>query len=257
MNNSCIWDKIWSKTEDDEEFWWWVRRETDGIRGRKVISCIEKHSGNISGLKVIEVGAGTSVYSFILAKRGAIVTLIDYSEKALSFARKRFDSVGVPVSFICVDALNLKLNLLGKFDVAMSFGTIEHFRYPERFLMAKAHTDLVRAGGAWSLLASQIVCFSHEILKFYLQRKEKWHLGYEEAFMRQEPFQLGNRLGLKDIEVYGSDFICDMFRYFFIIQRTRLFQEIFRFRIKPVLIKDFSIPLDNLLGADLFLIGQK
>ena len=256
MNNSCIWDKIWTEAKD-EEFWWWVQHEIDGVRGNKIISYIQKRLGAINGLKTVEVGSGVGVYSFILAKHGAVVTLLDYSQKALLLARKYFESTGLSASFICMDALSLNPSLLSKFDVAMSFGTIEHFRYPERFLMAKAHTDLVRAGGVVIISVPNRLFFPHEILKFYLQKKGKWHLGYEGAFMRQELFQLGNRLGLKNIEVYGSAFICDMFRYFFIIQRTRLFQKIFRFRIKPVLIKDFSIPLDNLLGADLFLIGQK
>ena len=257
MNKSCYWDEIWAKTNDDEGFWWWARRETDGVRANKIFAYIKKHSDNLRRLKTIEVGAGSGVYSLNFAKRGAFVTLMDNSESAILLARKYFDSVGLSASFVLMDALNLKPDLLAKFDVAMSFGTVEHYRYPERFLMARAHTDLVKTGGIVIISVPNRLFLPHEILKFYLQRKGKWHLGYEGAFMRHELFRLGNRLGLKNVEVYGSSFISDIFRYFFIIQGTQLFQEIFRFRIKRVTIKDFSTPLDNLLGGDLFLMGQK
>ncbi len=255
--NSYIWDKIWTEAKDDEDFLWWVKHENEGVRGGKIISYIEKHLGSISGLKVIEVGSGAGVYSFIFAKRGAVVTLIDYSEKALAVARKHFDAAGLSASFICVDALNLDPNLLGKFDVAMSFGTVEHFLHPERFMIAKAHLNLVRPKGIVIISGPNRLFFPHEILKFYLERKGKWSLGYEGAFMRDELFGLSKSLGLKNIKIQGSAFVSDMYRYFLIFQRTRIFQKFFRFPIKHSLTKDFSSPWDNLLGADLFLMGCK
>lgn len=257
MNNSYIWDKVWAESKGDEDFLWWVKRENKGVRGRKITAYIEKHFGSISGLKVVEVGSGAGVMSFIFAKLGAVVTLIDYSEKALALARKHFDTAGLSASFVCVDALKLNPNLLGKFDVAVSFGTVEHFLYPGRFMMAKAHLNLVRPGGIVIISVPNRLFFPHEILKFYLQRKGKWHLGYEGAFMPDELSRLGKSLGLENIKVQGSAFVSDMYRYFLICQRTRSFQKIFRFRIKPGFTKDFSSPLDNLLGADLFLMGCK
>ncbi len=257
MSSPCIWDKIWTDTEDDEGFWWCVRHESEGLRGRRVISYIEKHLGNISGLRVIEVGSGGGVYSFILAKYGASVTLLDYSQKALSLAQKHLGFVGFPASFVCADALNLEPNLLEKFDVAMSFGTIEHFQYPKKFLIAKAHLDLLRPGGVVIISVPNRWFFLHEILKFYLQRRGKWQLGHERAFTRQELFRLGNRMGLENVEVGGSAFITDMFRYLCIFQGTRLFRRFFQVRFKRAPIADSSSPFDNLLGADIFLMGRK
>lgn len=257
MHNSCHWDEIWAKTNNSEGFWWWVRRETDGVRANKIFAYIKKHLDNLSRLKTIEVGAGTGVYSLNFAKLGAYVTLIDNSESAILLSRKYFDSAGLSASFVLMDALNLKPDLLAKFDVAMSFGTIEHFKYPERFFIAKAHVDLVRVGGIVIISVPNRLFFPHEILKFYLQKKGKWLLGDEKAFLRQELFRLGNSLGLKNMVVYGSGFSCDMARYFSVIQGTRFFRKNFQFRAKGFLIKDFPTPLDDFLGADLFLMGQK
>lgn len=257
MNNSYIWDKLWAKTKGDEDFLWWAKHENEGGRGRKILSYIDRHLGSMKGLKVIEVGSGAGTYSFIFAQRGAAVTLLDYSEKALALARKHFTDAGLSASFICADALKLNLDLLGKFDLAMSFGTVEHFLYPERLMMANAHLNLVRPAGIVIISGPNRLFFPHEILKFFLQRKGKWSLGCEKAFMRGELFRLGKSLGLEDIQVQGSAFISDMCRYFLIFRRTSVFQKFFRVPVKPGLTKDFFSPWDNLLGADLFLMGCK
>lgn len=257
MSNSNLWNKIWTQVKDDTEFQWWVQRENRGVRGRKIISYINKYLGNISRLKTIEVGAGTGVYSFIFAKRGAAVTLLDYSQEAFLLAQNYFVSRGLSASFVYADALSLDGKLKSKFDVAMSFGTLEHFRYPERLLMAKVHFDLVRPGGVviigvpnrWFLIA--------EILQFYLQQSGKWHFGYSESFSRQELLKLGNELGLKKIEIQGSSLTTDILRYLLVIQQTRTFQKIFhgvRLHIPPV---DFPGFFDNTLGADIFLMACK
>jgi len=257
MSNSCSWDKIWLEAKDDKEFWWWVSRETQGVRGKKIVSYIEKSLGNINGLNIIEVGAGAGVYSLIFARYGASVTLLDISENALRLAQKFFDSVGVSASYVLGDAFNLDARLLGKFDVAMSFGTIEHFRYPERFMMAKSHIDLVRVGGIVIISAPNRLFFPHEILKLYLQRRNKWQLGYEGAFTIPELLQLGTGLGLENVEIRGSAFITDLLRYLYIFKSTHFFRRFFQVRPKRVFIHDLASIFDNLFGADISLMGCK
>jgi len=75
MENIEIWDEVWGGQEDDKEFRWWLKREANGVRGKKIISYIEQYAGNINGLKIVEAGAGSGVYSMMFAKRGADVTL--------------------------------------------------------------------------------------------------------------------------------------------------------------------------------------
>ncbi len=257
MSNHYIWDKVWAETKDDEHFWWWVERESNGRRGRRIISYIARYLGGINVLNIVEVGSGAGVHSLVLAKHGAKVTLIDYSEKALMLARKHFDSLGLPGFFLCANVLNLEPNLREKFDIAMSFGTVEHYRYPERLVIAKAHMDLVRPGGVVIISVPNRWFFIHEILKLFLQKRGKWHLGYEGAFTRQELLQLGNRLGLENIEIYGSAFITDMFRYLRIIQGTRFFRRFCRVYPKDISTRDLVSSFDDFLGADIFLMGCK
>jgi 2-polyprenyl-3-methyl-5-hydroxy-6-metoxy-1,4-benzoquinol methylase len=254
---TCNWDKIWSEKNNDVEFWHWVRRENDGVRGRRIISYIEKYLGGISGLKAIEIGSGAGVYSLILAQRGACVTLLDHSNEALMLAKKYFDALGLTASFVFDDALNLKTQLWEKFDVAASFGTVEHFAYPQRFSIAKAHLDLVKPGGIVIISVPNRYFLPDEVLKAYLQQKGKWFLGFAKSFTRVELIRIGKKLGLENLEVRGSAFICDLYRYLGIYFQNGFFKKIFPLAIKPGFIKDIRSPLDDFLGADIFLMGTR
>ena len=257
MSDFSAWNRIWLETKDDAEFRWWVKREKEGVRGGKIFNYMNKYLGAVQGIKTIEVGAGSGVYSFIFATRAAAVTLVDYSQEALMLASKCFSSSGIRASFLEMNALKPFSNLRGKFDLAMSFGTIEHYRSPERFQMAKAHLDLVRPGGVIVISVPNRLFFPHEMLKSCLQKENKWHLGYEGAFRRQELFQLAGRLGLKNAKVCGSAFISDLIRYFYIFQDTGFFRKFCKIRFRGAFIRDFTSPLDDLLGADIFLMGCK
>ena len=234
-----------------------MRRETAGTRGRKILSYLKKHLGDIRKLKVIEVGAGAGVYSLILAKYGASVALLDYSREALALARNHFDSAGLSADFICADALKPEAGILGEFDAAMSFGTIEHYRYPQRLSMAQAHLALVKKYGVVVISVPNRWFLPHEILKFYLQKRRKWHLGYEGAFTRMELFRLGKKLSLENKEIHGSGLITDILRYLDIIGRTRFLHRFFPAFPKNEIVNGPESHFDDLFGADIFLMGQK
>jgi 2-polyprenyl-3-methyl-5-hydroxy-6-metoxy-1,4-benzoquinol methylase len=258
LNSPRIWDKIWIDEKDDAGFWQWVQSEEAGVRGSKIISYIEQYLGKISGIKIIEVGSGEGCYSFIFAKRGAVVTLLDYSQEALLRSHKHFESPGLSASFVCADGLNLSPNLQGKFDVAMSFGTVEHYRYPERFLMAQAHFNLIKPGGIVIISGPNRRFFLHEALKFYLQKKGKWQLGYERAFSQQELLRLANQMGLENVKIYSSAFISDLLRYINIFKGSHLLRRFCSAPPKGGYIPNLASLFDDLLlGADIFLIGRK
>ena len=257
MSDFRAWNEIWLETRNDAGFRRWVKREKEGVRGRRIFNYVNKYLGDVKGIKTIEVGAGSGVYSFIFAERGAVVTLADYSQEALTFASKCFGSSQTKASFLEMNVLKPFSDLREKFDLAMSFGTIEHYRNSERLYMAKAHLDFVRPGGIVVISVPNRLFFPHEMLKFCLQKGNKWHLSYEGAFMRRELFWLAGRLGLKNVKVCGSAFINDTIRYFYIFQDTGFLKKFCKISLRRVFIRDLSSPLDDLLGADIFLMGCK
>ena len=257
-SNPDLWNQVWNQSSQEKsEFWEWVERDSNGVRGTKIQDYIRTHVGDISQLKTIEVGSGLGVFSFILARLGAEVTLLDYSEQALSLAEECFQKNGLKAKFITMDALALDSSLHGKYDVAMSFGTVEHFRYPQRLQMIETHVNCVRNGGAIVISAPNKAFFPHEILKAYLQRRNKWELGYEGAFNRSEFVKLARQLQLSNSKVIGSAFLKDFYRYVQIYRSTNLFQQIFGSNSPNSQILQKSSWLDDYFGADLVLLGIK
>ncbi len=260
ISNPQLWNQVWSRSNQKEyecDFWEWVNRESASVRNRKIQSYLRTYLGSLQGLKTIEVGSGPGVYSFIFARLGAEVTLLDYSDEALNLARKRFEENSLPAKFLFEDALKLNPALHGQYDIAMSFGTVEHFKYPERLQIIEAHVNLARKGGAVIVSAPNRLFFPHEFLKMYLQGKNKWQLGYERAFNRSEFFRVSRTLGLKHPQIIGSAFLSDFQRYLKVYRSTRLIQKL----ISPVLSTE-PIPerpslFDDFLGADLVLLGIK
>lgn len=92
-----------------------------------------KMAPDLKGLKVAEVGCGRGDFSVHLAKQGAKVTGVDFSEKAIEYARKKASHHGQQVDFQVSDAQALTLGT-DQFDVVFSCECIEHVPDPTRAL---------------------------------------------------------------------------------------------------------------------------
>lgn len=259
-SNPKLWNQVWSRSDQenyDRDFWDWVYRESSSVRNEKIKKYLTNNLGDFRGLKFIEVGSGPGVYSFLFARLGADVTLMDYSERALDLARKHFEENSLNAKYLLQDALELNPILYDQYDVAMSFGTVEHFKYPERLKMVDAHVKLIHEGGIVIVSAPNLFFFPHEFLKAYLKAQKKWYLGYEGAFDQGEFFKVAKMLNLRNSKVIGSAFISDFQRYLRIYRATSLIQKFLGPARSTKPIRDCSCSLDDLLGADLVLLGIK
>jgi 2-polyprenyl-3-methyl-5-hydroxy-6-metoxy-1,4-benzoquinol methylase len=249
---------VWEKTSScDKNINLCIEEEKKSLRCKKIISYLGDNLGALNGLKSIEVGSGGGIYSLILAQRGFKATLLDYCDEALSLAGKNFNSLNLSASFVCLDAFNLSRDLIGAFDVAMSFGTIEHYKYPDWLKMAKAHFDLVRPGGVVVISVPNRWFLPMEALQFYLESKGKWELGYTKSFTPLQLYRTAKEIGLKNFKIQGSDLIADIFNFISIVQGTRTFKKYFKIQPKYHSNVNLTTPLDSLFGADIFLMGRK
>ncbi|MGH2611476.1 MAG: class I SAM-dependent methyltransferase [Rhabdochlamydiaceae bacterium] len=80
------------------------------------------------GKTVLEVGCGTGLFSFHAAKKGANVLGIDFSEKGIKIAQKKYKLSNL--RFEKLDVINVK----GKYDIIVSIGVLEHMDNPLRSL---------------------------------------------------------------------------------------------------------------------------
>jgi SAM-dependent methyltransferase len=78
-----------------------------------------------SGQKVLEIGCGEGILAVLMAKKGAIVTATDISEKNLQAARELSNKEGVKINFLKADAERLPFEG-DSFDTVVADNVLEH-----------------------------------------------------------------------------------------------------------------------------------
>lgn len=99
----------------------------------------------LAGKKVLDVGCGGGILAESMATRGATVTGIDLSDKALSVAKLHLLESGQKVEYRKVAAEELAAEMPGAFDVVTCLEMLEHV--PEPASTVRACAQLVRPGG--------------------------------------------------------------------------------------------------------------
>jgi 2-polyprenyl-6-hydroxyphenyl methylase/3-demethylubiquinone-9 3-methyltransferase len=105
---------------------------------------IDRHVG-LKGKKVLDVGCGGGLLSEGMAGRGATVTGIDLSEKALGVARLHLLESGRTVDYRHTSAEDLATQEAGSYDVVTCLEMLEHVPNPASTIASCA--ALVKPGG--------------------------------------------------------------------------------------------------------------
>ncbi|HEX6157729.1 MAG TPA: bifunctional 2-polyprenyl-6-hydroxyphenol methylase/3-demethylubiquinol 3-O-methyltransferase UbiG, partial [Burkholderiales bacterium] len=105
---------------------------------------IAQHA-SLEGAAVLDVGCGGGILAEAMARRGAKVTGIDLSEKALKVAQLHLLESKLDVQYQSVSAEDYAAAHAGKFDVVTCMELLEHV--PEPGAMVAACARLVRPGG--------------------------------------------------------------------------------------------------------------
>jgi len=99
----------------------------------------------LAGKNVVDIGCGGGILAESMAKKGAKVTGIDLSEKALKVADLHSLESGVPVRYELISAEQLAAREPGSFDVVTCMEMLEHV--PDPAAVVKACATLVKPGG--------------------------------------------------------------------------------------------------------------
>jgi SAM-dependent methyltransferase len=85
-------------------------------------------AGMPPGSRLLEIGAARSRWLPYFAERfGFAVTGLDYSAQGCVQAREMLARAGLPGEVVCADLFEPPPELLGRFDIVVSFGVVEHF----------------------------------------------------------------------------------------------------------------------------------
>ena len=99
----------------------------------------------LDGKRVLDVGCGGGILAEAMARRGARVSGIDLSEKALRVATLHLLESGLAINYQAVGAEDYAERHAGEFDVVTCMELLEHV--PEPASMVAACAKLVRPGG--------------------------------------------------------------------------------------------------------------
>lgn len=211
-NTPELWDSIWTVDENKREenkkrYILNLKREESSKRWQRIERRVMKRFGSFQNVKVIEIGAGAGTNAALMAKRGANVTILDYSEKALQTSKSFFNDNNLRAKFVNQNALLLPDSLKNKYDISMSFGLAEHFRGKEREAIIKSHVDVLKKGGITFIAVPNKYAPFYRIYKKYLESRGKWVYGEEYPFSRNELLQISKRVKLNGREVFGGSLL--------------------------------------------------
>jgi 2-polyprenyl-3-methyl-5-hydroxy-6-metoxy-1,4-benzoquinol methylase len=121
----------------DSEFY----HHTDFLEGKTSLKEIELALlGNIAGKKILHLQCHFGQDTLSLARMGADVTGIDFSDKAIAFAQKTNQELGLNAKFICCDIYTLPQHLQEQFDIVFtSYGTIGWLPDMDKWASVIAH----------------------------------------------------------------------------------------------------------------------
>ena len=83
-----------------------------------------EHLGDVSGQDAVVLGSGNNLVVFALAGMGARVTSVDISQKQLDTAAARAVELGLEVTFVRVDVVDLSSIEDGSFDLVYTGGHV-------------------------------------------------------------------------------------------------------------------------------------
>ena len=226
-----------------------VNRESRTRRWKATVAALEAKFGRIKGLRTIELGAGKGDVSLLLALAGADVTLLDCEQGALERAKEQFGYYDLAPKTIAGDLFSLDDDLLNQFDVAISWGVVEHFQRPAAFKACLSHREAVHDRGMVIISVPNAWSLPYRLNKWYRQKRKTWKWGLELPFSVPELRAVGQRVGLKNIRVHGSPVIRDLDQFLFhpIMGRMEKYLG---------LRTEIGSPLDRFLGHALTMFGD-
>jgi SAM-dependent methyltransferase len=118
-------------------------------RGKSSLHPLElEEVGDVDGKTLLHLQCHFGKDTLSWARLGAIVTGVDFSDKAIEMARELADELGIPAKFVQSDLYDLPNVLEGKFDLVFtSYGAIAWL--PDVYRWARVAAHFLKPGGTF------------------------------------------------------------------------------------------------------------
>lgn len=119
-NNQQLWDQ-WTRLHVSSGFY-----DIQGFKdGKCLLSEIEiQELGDVRGKKLLHLQCHFGLDTLSWARRGAIVTGVDFSKQSIETAQNIASEVDIDARFICCDVYQLNEVLFDKFDIVFTSGGV-------------------------------------------------------------------------------------------------------------------------------------
>ena len=134
--NQQLWDQ-WTGEHEKSTFY-----DLAGFRaGKDRLRSIElSELGDVSGKSLLHLQCHFGLDTLAWARRGAIVTGVDLSEKSVALARSLSQDLAIPATFVSCDIYQLPAKLTGTYDIVFtSYGVLHWLRNLQSWGQIIAH----------------------------------------------------------------------------------------------------------------------
>jgi SAM-dependent methyltransferase len=142
--------------------------DVEGFKaGKDRLRSIElEELGDVSGKSMLHLQCHFGLDTLAWARRGAKITGVDFSQKAITLAKALSEELDIPAEFICADVFDLPGILVGEFDLVFtSYGVLHGLPGLKRWGEVIAH--FLRPGGILYIVED------HPMFRVF-QVKTKW-----------------------------------------------------------------------------------
>lgn len=156
-SNRKLWDD-WTKIHEKSVFY-----DLPGFKaGRNTLHGIEREElGDVSGKSLLHLQCHFGMDTLSLARLGATVTGVDFSENAIELARSLSEELHIPATFIRSDIYDLPNVLNEQFDIVYtSYGVISWL--PDLVGWARVIAHFLKPGGIFYIVEGHPFMFTFE-----------------------------------------------------------------------------------------------
>lgn len=161
--------------------------------------------------EILEIGAGTGIYSVALAKDGYSVTAVELVQHNLDILKSKLDGTE-PIRAIQGNALDLSVFQDRSFDLTMLLGPMYHLYTWEDKIQAMSEAVRVTKPGGYILVAycmNEPTIIQYVFLGKHLNEVTKTNMLTEDWHCRSEPKEIFELVRTEDIAQLNSKFPLD------------------------------------------------